>query len=191
MRHCFCVEGILAGCACPPAGEISHSAGVFSREPFGSSWSLGKHQLFRAVKPGQHRSLGEFCQTAYWHQGCPGAQAPLVLVEFGLGCLSIYIPLLVNSSLHGVLFCAALWSAPLYCSCLFPPTSNGDLFGCEVFPQKSLWCGVGFCENYCFSLSLIFCSAPQTEKCRWIAFQFREMWFLGLFLFYTFSVYFT
>lgn len=139
--------------------------------------------LFWAVKLGQHRSLGEFCQPAYWHQACPSVQVLVVSVEFGLGCLSISFPLLVNSSLHCVLFCAALQSAPLYCSSLFPPTSSGDSLGCGVFHQRGLWCRAGFCESYCFSLSLMFCSAPQTEKCRWIAFQFREMWLLGCFCF--------
>lgn len=95
---------------------------------------LGKQWLFGAVKPGQHRSLGEFCQPGYWHQGCPGVQAPVVSVEFGSGCLSISFPLLVNSSLDGILFCAALQSAPHYCSCIFPHTSSGDCFGCGAFP---------------------------------------------------------
>lgn len=87
---------------------------------------------------------------------------PLYLYSFA----GELIPACVLFIPAGVLFCAALWSAPLYCSCLFPPTSNGDSFGCKAFPQQSLWCGVGFCENCCFSLSLIFRFAPQTEKCR-------------------------
>lgn len=137
--------------------------------PLGAFWkqlvSLGKDWLFWAVKPGQHRGLGEFCQPTY----CTKAVLVFRLLWFQWNLAldaSISFLLLVNSSLHGILFMqhSSLLPSTVPAYLLLPPVETHLIWG--GFPQQSLWCRAGFCENYCFSLSLMFCSAPQTEKCR-------------------------